>query len=53
MWQIFLIPLSIALLVSTLIPSLRGATSARGVLSKPEEELKTVYPTPIFPTQRK
>jgi hypothetical protein len=52
MWQIFLIPFSILLLVSTLIPSLREAARAKGA-NEPEDELKTIYPEIVYPTWRK
>lgn len=53
MWQIFLILLSIALLVVTLIPSLRSATKPNKAANEPKERLKVIYPTPLSPLQRK
>lgn len=53
MWQIFLVLLSIALLVSTLVPSLGGATKPNKPVSEPKERLKVIYPTPLSPLQRK
>lgn len=51
MWQMFLIPLSIVLLVSTLFPSLLDGTRANKVVSK-RKGLK-IYPTAISPLSRK
>lgn len=52
MWQMLLIPLSIVLLVSTLIPSLRDPAQQKKLSSEPKG-LKIVYPTPIAPLNRK
>ena len=53
MWQMLLVLLSIALLVSTLIPSLRTATKPNKAVSEPKDRLKVIYPTPLSPLQRK
>lgn len=52
MWQMLLIPLSIVLLVSTLIPSLRYPERPRKLSSEPQG-LKIIYPRPIAPLSRK
>jgi hypothetical protein len=52
MLQMLLIPLSIILLVSTLIPSLRHSAQPKKRSSEPEG-LKIIYPTPIAPLHRK
>jgi hypothetical protein len=53
MWQMLLVLLSITLLVSTLIPSLRTATKPNKAINEPKERLKVIYPTPLSPLQRK
>jgi hypothetical protein len=53
MWQMLLIPLSIALLMSTLIPSWRNATKPSKAVNEPKDKLKVIYPTPLSPLQRK
>lgn len=53
MWQMLLVLLSITLLVSTLIPSLRTATKPSKAINEPKERLKVIYPTPLSPLQRK
>jgi len=52
MWQMLLIPLSIVLLVSTLIPSLRNSARPKKPSREPEG-LKIIYPRPIAPLSRK
>ena len=52
MWQMLLIPLSIVLLVSTLIPSLRESKRPKKLSSEPEG-LKIIYRSPIAPLRRK
>ena len=52
MWQMLLIPLSIVLLVSTLIPSLREQARPKKLSSEPDG-LKIIYPRPIAPLARK
>jgi hypothetical protein len=52
MWQMILIPLSVVLLVSTLIPSLRAPTRPRKLPREPDG-LKVIYPRPIAPLSRK
>jgi hypothetical protein len=52
MLQMLLIPLSIVLLVSTLIPSLRSETRPIK-LSREPKGLKIIYPRPIAPLSRK
>jgi hypothetical protein len=49
MWQMFLVPVSIVLLISTLIPSLRDGTRAQKVVNQPDEELDIIYPTDLYP----
>ena len=44
MWQMLLILLSIVLLVSTLIPSLRGEARPKKLAGEPEG-LKIIYPS--------
>jgi hypothetical protein len=51
MWSMLLIPLSIVLLVSALIPSPRNGARAHKVVSKPRG-LK-IYSTAISPLSRK
>jgi competence protein ComGC len=53
MLQMLLVLLSISLLVSTLIPSLRTATERNKAANEPRERLKVIYPTPLSPLQRK
>jgi hypothetical protein len=50
--QMLLISLSIALLVSTLIPTLRDPTEPKKLSSEPRG-LKVIYPRPIAPLSRK
>jgi hypothetical protein len=52
MLQTLLIPLSVVLLVSTLIPSLRDRARHRK-LSRGPQRLKIIYSTPIAPLRRK
>lgn len=53
MWQLILIPLSLALLVSALVPSLREPTRAKKGVAEPKERMKIIYPTALSPTKRK
>lgn len=53
MWPILLIPLSILLLVSTLIPSLRETATAKTGAVEPDDELNVIYPEIVHPTWRK
>ena len=52
MWQMLLIPLSIVLLVSTLLPSLRNPARPKKLSSEPKG-LKIIYPRPIAPLSRR
>lgn len=53
MWQMLLIVLSIVLLVSTLLPSLRDPARQKKLTRGPPQGLKIIYPRPIAPLSRK
>ena len=52
MWQMLLIPLSIVLLVSTLLPSLRDPARPKKLPSD-LKGLKIIYPRPVAPLSRR